>query len=104
VKANKQPNLNNLKESLEWLAKRGFLSGSYGRDDGTGTGKDIDVRLADRHVLELKKMLIDQRVAWSSPFMGCITWHPGGTQVETAFIFPRYKNGEKTVLGVPFKT
>lgn len=98
------PNLSNLHDSLTWLAKRGFLSGSYARDDGTGTGKDIDVRLADRHVKTLKKMLNDQRVAWDSPFMGCITWHPGGVQVETAFIFPRYKNGLKCINGIWFRT
>ena len=98
------PDMTLLDDSLNWLAKRGWLSGSFARCDGTGTFKDIDVRLADRYVAQLKRLLTEQKVEWDSPFMGCITWWPEGIQVETAFIFPRYRTGDKSVFGVRFRT
>lgn len=98
------PNLNNLDESLRWLAQHGYLSGSFGRADGTGTGKDVDVMLPYGKVKKLKDMLLKQSVEWGSVFPGCITWHPSGLQVEVSDLFPRYKNGPKSVLGIEFRT
>jgi hypothetical protein len=98
------PNLKSLHESLQWLSERGYLSGSFARNDGTGTFKDVDVRLADRHVKKLRAMLDAQGVEWDSPFVGCITWWPEGKQVETAFLFPRYKTGPKIIDGICFRT
>ena len=96
--------LSTLTGALRWLSVRGFISGSISRGDNHA-GSDIDVRLADRHVKALKRELIRQGVAWDSPFMGCITWYPEGVQVETAFIFPRYRRGRTVVVsGVPFRT
>jgi len=95
-------NFNDLDESLEWLAKRGWLSGSLGR--GESSGKDIDVFLPDRHIQALKKLLNAQEIEWDSPFIGCITWWPGDVQVETSYLFPRYKTGDKRVFDVWFRT
>lgn len=96
------PDLSKLEDSLRWLAARGYLSGSLGR--GEPSGKDIDVRLADSHVKALKRLLNAQKVHWDSPFMGCITWWPEGVQVETAFLFPRYRTGDRIIRGVLFRT
>ena len=92
----------NLDESLKWLARRGYLSGSLGR--GESYGKDIDVLVTDRTIADLKRGLNEQGVSWSSPMMGCITWHPEDVQVETSTLFPRYKTGPKSVYGVEFRT
>ena len=91
-----EPNLNRLGECLEWLASRGRLSGSYAR--GTYHGEsDVDVRLAERQVKVLKRMLMQQRVKWDSPFLGSITWWPDGVQVEVSYLFPRYKPLNRSV-------
>lgn len=91
-----------LEQSLTWLSKRGYLSGSLGR--GEPRGKDIDVFVTDRTIADLKRQLNDQDVEWSSPFMGCITWWPEDVQVETSSLFPRYKTGPRTIFGVAFRT
>ena len=88
--------------SLKWLAGRGYLSGSLGR--GEAYGKDIDIAVTDRTIADLKRKLNEQGVEWDSPFMGCITWYPEGTQVETSTLFPRYRTGPKSVYGVEFRT
>ena len=91
-----------LDDSLKWLAKRGWLSGSLGR--GEAFGKDIDVLVKTRTIAELKSGLNEQGVEWDSPLTGCITWYPEGVQVETSDLFPRYKTGPKSVYGVEFRT
>lgn len=95
-------NLSTLGGALRWLAKRGFLSGSFGR--GETSGKDIDIHLNDRYIQKLKTTLIAQKVNWNSPFVGSITWWPEGVQVETSSLFPRYRKGQKCIYGVWFKT
>ena len=94
--------LSDLTSSLEWLAKRGWLSGSLAR--GKERAKDIDVCVNDRTIASLKALLREQNVPWDSPFIGCITWYPDGVQLETSTLFPRYKTGPKSVYGVEFRT
>lgn len=98
----KAPDFRSLDASLGWLAKRGYLSGSLGR--GEAYGRDIDVLVTDRSIADLKAGLREQGIEFSSPFMGCITWHPEDVQVETSTLFPRYKTGPKTIYGVEFRT
>lgn len=69
----RKPDLRRLDESLCWLAYRGWLSGSWARGEQTAAS-DIDVRLAERHVQTLKRLLMAQPVRWDSPFLGSITW------------------------------
>ena len=92
--------------SLLWLAARGYISGSYAYAGATELS-DIDVRLAERHVKVLKRLLCAQNVTWDSPFLGSITWWPEGVQVEVSYLFPRYRKVntglDVTIRGVRFK-
>jgi hypothetical protein len=97
-------NLATLRGALSWLAERGYLSGSRSRGDFR-PDSDIDVQLADRHVKVLVKVLRRQNVEWDSPFVGSVTWWPDGVQVETSFLFPRYRKGRHVQInGVTFRT
>jgi hypothetical protein len=96
--------LDRLDDSLRWLAKRGYLSGSLSRGD-SHANSDIDVYLPERHIKPLVALLKAQGVVWDSPFVGCVTWWPDGYQVEVSSIFPRYRKGRTvSVNGVEFRT
>lgn len=95
--------LSTLEGSLIWLSARGFLSGSRARGDFR-FNSDIDVYLANSHIKKLRRELDKQKVKWDSPFVGSITWWPEGTQVETSFLFPRYRKGTVSICGVEFRT
>ena len=67
---------------------QGRLSGS--RAYGTPRpDSDWDYWMSERNVKKLAKHLTACGVAWSSPFLGSLTFHVEGVQIEVSYLFPK---------------